>query len=153
VPAQNDLAISARRRYYLYMRILLVGDRRWKCPELAVQIVTRLLARYGPDLVVVHGGEPGVDQAIATACRELGVTAEPRLAQWHQTGLPTIATKNRELIMSGPDLCVAIHQSICDSKRTRDCVLQALQEGIPTFLIEDDRAIPSRLNARDQRLG
>ena len=94
------------------MRILIVGDRHWTCPELAKQIVGRLLARYGPDLVVIHGGEPGVDQAVAAACRDLGVPHETRLVQWHQTGLPTVGSKNRELIMAAPDLCVAIHQSI-----------------------------------------
>jgi YspA, cpYpsA-related SLOG family len=134
------------------MRILIVGDRHWNCADLAEQIVSRLLARYGPNLTIVHGGEPGVDQAVAMACRELGVAVEPRLAPWHQTGLPTIATKNRELIKAAPDLCVAVHQTIGDSKRTRDCVLQAVQAGITTYLIENERAIPSRLKARDKRL-
>ena len=138
--------------YYLNMRILVVGDRHWNCAELAGQIVNRLLARYGPNLVIIHGGEPGVDQAVALACQELGVLVEARLVNWHQTGLPTIGTKNRELIKAAPELCVAIHQSIETSKRTRDCVQQALQARIPTFLIADERAIPIRLEARDARL-
>jgi hypothetical protein len=66
--------------------------------------------------------------------------------------LPTIGTKNRELIKAAPELCVAIHQSIETSKRTRDCDQQALQASIPTFLIADERAIPIRLEARDARL-
>jgi hypothetical protein len=135
------------------MSTLLVGDRHWQCPELAKQIVARLLARYGPDLLIIHGGEPGVDHSIATACESLGISHETRLAQWHQTGLPTIGTKNRELIMAQPDLCIAVHRSIHASKRTRDCVQQALQAGIPTYLIEDDRAMPIRLKAQDRRLG
>jgi hypothetical protein len=138
--------------YYLDMRILVIGDRHWNCAELAGQIVNRLLARYGPNLVIIHGGEPGVDQAIALTCQELGIRVEARLVNWHQTGLPTIGTKNRELIKAAPELCVAIHPSIATSKRTRDCVQQALQAKIPTFLIEDERAIPIRLEARDARL-
>ena len=138
--------------YYLNMRILIFGDRHWNCEELAGQIVNRLLARYGPNLVIIHGGEPGVDQAVALACRELGVVVEARLVNWHQTGLPTVGTKNRELIKAAPELCVAVHPSIASSKRTRDCVQQALQAKIPTFLIDDERAIPIRLEARDARL-
>jgi hypothetical protein len=66
--------------------------------------------------------------------------------------LPTIGTKNRELIKAAPELCFAVHQMIGTSKRTRDCVQQALQAGIPTYLIGDEQAIPSRLQARDARL-
>jgi hypothetical protein len=139
--------------YYLDMRILVTGDRHWDCPDLAIQIVSRLLARYGPELVVIHGGKPGVDRAVAEACETLNVPHESRMLSWHQTGLPTIGTKNRELIKAAPDICVAIHESIGSNKRTRDCVRQALQERIPTFLISDERLIPSRLKVRDKRLG
>jgi hypothetical protein len=111
-------------------------------PEQAKQIVSRLLARYGPDLVIINRGEPGVGEAVAMACEEPDVTAEPRLANWHQTGLPSIGTKNRELTVAKPHLSVAIHQSIKTSKRTRGCVQQSLQAGIPTYLIADEVAIP-----------
>jgi hypothetical protein len=135
------------------MRILVVGDRHWPCPELAEKIVSRLLARYGTELLIVHGGEQGVDAAVAVAAEKLGVRHEARLVSRHHTGVPTIGAKNRELMMARPDLCVAIHQAIRRSTRTRDCVCQALQEGIPTYLIENEWAIPIRLKTRDKRLG
>jgi acetylglutamate kinase len=62
------------------MRILITGNRHWRCDDLAKQIVNRVLARYGADLVIVHGGAAGVDNAFATACRKLGIVAEPHLA-------------------------------------------------------------------------
>ena len=135
------------------MRILVVGDRHWHCPELAEKIVSRMLARYGPDLLIVHGGEPGVDEAVAVAAEKLDVRHEARLVSRHHTGVPTIGAKNRELIMARPDLCVAMHQAIRGGTRTRDCVRQALQAGIPTYLIENEWAIPIRLRVRDKRLG
>ena len=134
------------------MRILIVGDRHWNCSELAEQIVTRLLARYGPTIVIIHGGEPGVDHAVAAACQELAVRAEPRLVSFHQTGLPTIGAKNLELIKASPELCIAIHQTINTSKKTRDCVQQALQAGIPTYLVVDEHGVPRRVQAGDKRL-
>ena len=134
------------------MRIVVVGDRCLVCRELALKILRRLLARYGNEITIIHGGEPGVDQSFSAACQELGVTSEVRLANWHQTGLPTIGMKNRELIKAAPDLCIAVHYSIETSKRTRDCVNQAIQAGIPTYLIENDRAIPRRLKRGDARL-
>jgi hypothetical protein len=134
------------------MRIVETGDRAWPCDDLAMVVVQRLIARYGCDIVVVHGGCPGVDESFNKACKSLGVAVEVRLATWPQTGTPTIANRNRELIKPGADLCVALHQAIRGSQRTRDCVLQAIQAGIPTFLIEDERAVPVRLRPGDKRL-
>ena len=40
------------------MRILITGDRHWRCDDLAEQILNRLHARYGPGLTIGHGGAP-----------------------------------------------------------------------------------------------
>jgi hypothetical protein len=74
------------------------------------------------------------------------------MANTGQTGTPTIGTRNRELIKPGADLCIALHRSVGTSKRTKDCVRQAIQTDIPTFLIEDEQAIPMRLRRADPRL-
>jgi YspA, cpYpsA-related SLOG family len=137
---------------YLDMRIVVTGERAWACDELAMVVLQRLIARYGPDIVIVHGGAVGVDEAFNKACKSLGIAVEVRLAEWPQTGTPTISTRNRELIKPGADLCIALHRSVRTSERTRDCVLQAIQAGIPTFLIEDEQASPIRLHRADTRL-
>jgi YspA, cpYpsA-related SLOG family len=134
------------------MRILITGERAWACDELAIVVLQRLISRYGPGVVVAHGGCAGVDESFNKACKSLGVAVEVRLAEWPQTGMPTIATRNREPIKAGADLCIALHRSVRTSQRTRDCVLQAIQAGIPTFLIEDEQAIPIRLRQADERL-
>jgi len=36
------------------MRIAVTGDRFWPCNQLAVTILRRLVARYGPGIVIVH---------------------------------------------------------------------------------------------------
>jgi hypothetical protein len=64
------------------MRILVTGDRFWGCHELAAAILRRLVARYGKDIVIVHGGAPGVDESFATASRGLGIAVEPHRADW-----------------------------------------------------------------------
>jgi len=145
------LAIAARRGYYLDMRILATGDRAWPCDDLAMVVLNRLVARYGRDIVIVHGGCPGVDESFNNACKSLGITVEVRLESWPQTRTPTIGNRNRELIKPGADLCITLHRYVRTSYRTRDCILQTLQAGIPTFLIEDERAIPTRLWRADPR--
>jgi hypothetical protein len=42
--------------------------------------------------------------------------------------------------------------SIEASKGTKDSVRQALAAGIPVYLIEDDKAVPKRVEAGDRRL-
>ena len=150
---EGGLEYASLVAYNVDMRTLVVGDRNWDCPRLADKIVSRLLDRYGRNLLIIHGAEPGVDQAITMACQARGIEHEARLVARHHTGVPTIAAKNRELIMSRPHFCVAIHQTIRVSNRTRDCILQALQVGITTFLVENEWAIPVRLKPRDKRLG
>jgi YspA, cpYpsA-related SLOG family len=124
--------------YDLNMLILITGERHWRCDDLAEQILNRLLARYGPDLVIVHGGAPGVDQSFHVACQTLGVTVEPHLADWRGLGYIAGPARNREMVQAGADLCVAVHRSLASSKRTKDCVRHALAAGIPVYLIEDE---------------
>jgi hypothetical protein len=134
------------------MRIVITGDRAWSCDELAMAVLQRLITRYGRDIVIIHGGSPGVDESFNEACTSLGITVEPRPANWPHTGHPTIGSKNRELIKDGADLCIAVHRRIGASQRTLDCVNQAIQADIPTFLIADERAVPSQLQRADARL-
>jgi hypothetical protein len=37
------------------MRVIITGDRNWYAPELAAEVVKRLLLEHGPGLVIVHG--------------------------------------------------------------------------------------------------
>jgi hypothetical protein len=134
------------------MRILVTGDRRWNCDELAARVLRRMVERYGPDLVIVHGGAPGVDWAFSRACRELDVGAEAHLADWMGLGNVAGPKRNAEIVASKPDLCVAFHRSIETSKGTKDCVKQALAAGIAVYLVEDSRGIPRRMRMKDPRL-
>ena len=133
------------------MRIVMAGERAWACDELAIVVLQRLIARYGREMVIVHGGAVGVDESFSRACKSLSVDVEVRLANWPQTGHPTIGSKNHELIKDGADLCIAFHGSIGTSQRTRDWVSKAIQAGVPTFLIEDENATPRRFRRTDAR--
>ena len=134
------------------MRILVTGDRHWNCTDLAARVVNRLVARYGPDMVIINGGACGVDEAFAKACRKLGVVAEPHLADWKGLGNVAGPARNRTMVRAGIDLCIAVHRDLAASKGTKDCVRQALAAGIAVYLIEDDRAVPKRVQAGDKRL-
>ena len=63
------------------MRIVVTGERAWACDDLAMVVVQRLIDRYGPNLVIVHGGQNGVDESFNKACKSLGVAVEVQLAK------------------------------------------------------------------------
>src|SRR4051794_13516040 len=118
------------------MRVIVTGDRNGYCPELAEQVVNRLLARYGPGLVVVHGGATGIDRAFAEACGALGVEQEAHPARWDELDAPGAVVltdkrgrpynanagpaRNAEMLAAGADLVVGFHRAITASKGTRD---------------------------------
>jgi YspA, cpYpsA-related SLOG family len=138
--------------YDLDMRILVTGDRYRVCIPLAERIVTRLIARYGRDLVIIHGGAPGVDNSFAEACRTFDIKAEAHLADWKGLGNIAGPACNREMVESGADLCIALHRSLETSKGTKDCVRQALAAGIAVYLSDSVHGVPKRLHSEDERL-
>ena len=71
------------------MRIVVAGDTGWECRDLAAGVLSCLVAGYGPDIVIIHGNEPGVDSSFAAAARELDATEEVRVIDRNQTVFPT----------------------------------------------------------------
>jgi hypothetical protein len=140
------------RGYYVDMRFLVTGDCYWVCYELALNVLRRLIDRYGADITIVHGGATGVDESFARACRELDMTAEPHIAEWRWHGNTAGPKRNRAMVEAGAEMCIALHRDIKSCRDTKDCVRQALAAKIPTYLIDDDQGIPTRLVAGDKRL-
>lgn len=152
----------------LDMRILVTGDRHWYCPELAEQILGRLISRYGPTLTVVHGGATGIDRSFAEACADADVEQEAHPARWEELDHPQAVIRydkrnrpynamagpirNAEMVAAGAEMCIALHRAISASKGTKDCVWQAIRACIPTYLIDSEAAVPKRLRAGDPRL-
>ena len=108
---------------------------------------------YGPGIVIIHGNQPGVDTAFATAAKELGVTAEPRVIDRNQSGHPTIGARNRALLMGGADMCIAVHRNRSASVSTKDFAAHAIAAGIPMHLIGSHEAVQMELDVDDPRLG
>jgi hypothetical protein len=131
---------------------LVVGNRHHTCLERAERIVSRLLAPSGPSILLIHGGGPGVRNSFASASRDLGISTEPHLADWKGLGSIASPVRNKEMVDSGANLCIAIHRSIARSMSAKTCILHALKAGIPIYLIEDERAIPRRLEFKDTPL-
>ena len=137
------------------MRIVVTGNRFWICHELAAGVIRRLVAHYGSGIAIVHGGATGVDESFATACKGLGIAAEAHPVSdedWQRLGKRAGPLRNRAMVQAGADLCIAVHRFIFNSKGTKDCARQAIEAGIPTYLIDSERAVLKRLRPDDPRL-
>jgi hypothetical protein len=150
------------------MRVIITGDRNWYAPELAAEVVRRLLIRYGPDLVIVHGGASGIDWSFTQPCGNLGLKVEVHPARWDELdargaviwensyGVRYNANagpiRNGEMVAAGAGMCVAFHRFLRQSRGTKDCVRRAIEAGIPTYLVDSEEPRPRRLRADDVRL-
>ena len=53
--------------------------------------------------------------------------------------------RNQEMVDGGAAMCLAFHRVISLSKGTKDCGRRAIETGIPTYLIDSQKAEQSRL--------
>jgi hypothetical protein len=72
------------------MRIIVTSERHWQCVDLAEKIVNRLLARFGPAIVIIHSGYPGVDQSFARLISVTWATILVRTESFY-AGVPSFA--------------------------------------------------------------
>jgi hypothetical protein len=85
----------------------------------------------------------GVDQSFSVACRALGVTIDYRPVDFAHVG--DDRHKHREMLRPGAGLCVILHRSLGDDERVKDLARQAIEAGVPTCLVRDERGMPWRL--------
>jgi hypothetical protein len=126
-------------------RILITGDRNWKCFALAHRILARLVARHGTALTIVHGSATGVDTAFHEAAMDHGVGIEPHPADWTAHGKAAGPRRNEAMVSAGAVLCLAVHRDLKASKGTLGCVRLALKAGIPVYLLDSEDGEPMRL--------
>lgn len=130
-------------------RVIVTGDRHWYCESLAYKVVRGIVAKHGPEVVIVEGGAEGVDWAFHVAADGCGVATERFEADWKTLGKRAGPSRNADMVAAGADLCIAVHPNLAASKGTRDCVRQAFAAGIPVWLIETEDCKPIRLSSMD----
>jgi hypothetical protein len=134
------------------MRIVIAGDRFWPCRKLADAILRRMVARYGPDIVIVHGDDTGVAESFATAAKGQRIRTEEPVADFARQGKEAFRFRNREVLRVGAQLGVILHRSVLDAGTT-DLARQAIEAGVPTCLINSEEGRPKRIRTGDARLG
>jgi hypothetical protein len=133
------------------VRVIISGDRNWRCGALARRVITRLVDWYGTDLIVVHGNSEGVDTAFAAACALRDVAHEPHAARWHEKGNRAGPLRNAAMVAAGANFVIAVHRNLAWSRGTGDLVRRALAAGIPVYLIDAEDAEPRRIKEIPRR--
>lgn len=114
------------------MRILFCGDRNWTDYGKIVECMQTYLPT-----VVIEGEARGADLLSAKAAEEMGIEVERYPARWELYGRSAGPIRNKQMLDEGrPQMVIAFHSDITQSKGTKDMVSQALERGIPVKVIK-----------------
>jgi hypothetical protein len=114
------------------MRVLVCGDRNWTN---TVPIIQRL-SKLPPDTVIIEGEERGADTLAAGVAVHLGFQVEGYPAQWNKYGRAAGPIRNTQMLEEGkPDLVIAFHNNLSNSKGTKNMVEQVQKKGLPVEII------------------
>jgi hypothetical protein len=113
--------------------VVVTGDREWTNVFRVATVLGGLHARGMRKLV--HGNARGLDRIARDVGFELGVEVVP-VPYEGRLGAAGGPVRNRRMLDEWrPQLVVAWHDDLDASRGTRDCVVQALERGLPVLWV------------------
>lgn len=113
-------------------RILVTGSRDWDDWETIVDGISFVQAIYSNEnenITLVVGRCPtGADYIAERLAVLLGWEIEPHPADWDKYGKAAGPIRNKEMVDSGADMCIAFPKGA--SRGTRGCIKLAMEAGI-----------------------
>jgi hypothetical protein len=110
------------------MKILVCGDRHWKD---FLTIYTVLKEYEHTAEAVIHGAATGADTLAGDAAEALHIPVRSYPAEWDKGPAAGPIRNRRMLQIEHPDMILAFHNDLENSKGTKDMVGRAKQAGIP----------------------
>ena len=98
------------------MTVLVCGDRKWTSRETIEQRL-RLLPS---GTRIIHGAARGADTIGGEIAKQLGFRVWAFPADWKRFGRSAGPIRNREMLAQRPDLVLAFHNCLSESKGTKD---------------------------------
>lgn len=117
------------------MRVLVCGDRNWTNEV----IISKVLDEIKDDIdVVIDGHARGADQFAHAWAKRNGIDPACYPAQWQTYGPAAGPIRNALMLKEGkPDLVLAFHNDIQNSRGTLDMVRKAKKAGVPVRIIKE----------------
>jgi len=110
------------------MKILICGDRNWSNREVIKRELSKIL---GTNHVVIHGGANGADKLAGEVAKGLGFKVVVFPADWEKYGKVAGMLRNTEMLMEKPELILAFHPDLSQSKGTKGLLKIASKMHIP----------------------
>jgi hypothetical protein len=116
-------------------KVLICGDRRWNQERPIQAALLRLKKKHG-DLLVIEGGAPGADRLAQKIAHEMNLHVAEVPALWPTRFRSAGPQRNEAMLSLEPDLVLAFHKFIDNSKGTADMVARARKSGIPVKVLK-----------------
>jgi hypothetical protein len=108
------------------VRVLVTGDRRWSDPTLLRDVLDNL-----PSITeLIEGGALGADRMAGQWAFDRGVFNVTIYADWKTYGRAAGAIRNQKMLDMKPDLVVAFHDDLANSRGTGHMVRIAKAGGV-----------------------
>lgn len=82
----------------------------------------------------MHGGAKGADSLAGLVARQLGFKVEVYPANWKKYGRAAGPVRNNQMLDTDPDVVLAFHPNLKESKGTAHCVREARKRSIEVKL-------------------
>ncbi|MFI5405141.1 MAG: SLOG family protein [Nitrososphaerales archaeon] len=112
------------------MKILICGDRHWSNYWAIYDVISRL----DRSSVIIHGAAKGADTTAGIIAKKLGFEVVSVPAEWEKYGRAAGPIRNKVMLDMNPDLVLAFHTDIENSKGTKNMVEIAKKKGVETII-------------------
>jgi len=113
------------------IRVLICGSRYWTDRE----AIRNVMKTFPKDTVIIEGEARGADTIAREEAEALGLVVLPFPANWKEQGRAAGPIRNAQMLSEGkPNVVLAFHENIDESKGTKDMLKRAQKAGLPTFL-------------------
>lgn len=113
------------------MIVLVTGDRNWDNGKVVLEALREHTASGD---TLIHGAARGADTQCGNMGAFLGLHVLDVPADWRKYGRSAGPRRNIQMLDMNPDIVLAFHDNLTDSKGTKHCVREALKRGIPVYL-------------------
>ncbi len=119
------------------MRILVCGDRNWTNEDLIRKTLEQVCDPRKENSMLIHGGCRGADLIAEKIGRRAGYGIKKFPAAWHLYGNAAGPIRNEYMLKESPDLVIAFHNDIENSKGTKHMVSIAKKAGVEVRIIKE----------------
>ncbi len=113
------------------MRVLICGGRDWQ----SIEPMRAFIALLPPGTTIIEGEARGADSMARELARERKLTVERYPADWATYGRAAGPIRNKQMLDAEPDLVVAFHPNLSESKGTANMVSLARKKGVPVIVV------------------